>query len=88
MMPAHHVSWMTPGSECHGRASFQLLRLKGLLCCWGKHVVVGGVQQIGDCAGAGYLLQMTLQKTKKMLGVIDASVRLQCCSPHCLCKCA
>lgn len=71
---------MRPGSECHGRASFQPLRLNRLLCCWGEHVVVV-VRQIGDCAGAGYLLQMTLQKTKKMLGVIDASVRTQCCSP-------
>ena len=50
-------------------------------CAAGEHVVVV-VRQIGDCAGAGYLLQMALQKTKKMLGVIDASVRIQ----HCTCS--
>lgn len=44
------------------------------------------VRQIGDCAGAGYLLQMALQKTKKMLGVIDASVRIQHCTSSLLVK--
>jgi hypothetical protein len=40
------------------------------------------ITQIGDCAGAGYLLQMALQKLKCKLGVIDASVRAPWCSPH------
>lgn len=30
-------------------------------------------EKIGDCAGAGYLLQMALQKVKATIGVIDAS---------------
>jgi hypothetical protein len=76
---------MTPCSECHGRASFQILPPKGFLCCWCERAVVV-VRQIGDCAGAGYLLQMALQKVKKMVGIIDASVRTQHCTSSLLVK--
>lgn len=38
--------------------------------------------QIGDAAGAGYLVQMLLQKIKATLGVIDASVSGMCFGSH------
>ncbi len=50
--------------------------------------------QIGDAAGAGYLVQMLLQKIKATLGVIDASVSGMCfgshpsnCEQHCTHHC-
>ncbi len=71
----------------HGGASFPLLPFEGFPVLLDReHVVAVVVRQIGDCAGAGYLLQMALQKVKKMVGVIDASVRTQHCTSSLLVK--